>query len=233
MDNRPIDQAIIQTKVSSSKGHRGIGMNGLIARWYTGIRGKDVEEIRKGARRVAEHLPGGGRVLEIAPGPGFMAIELARLGRYELTGVDISESFVAIATDLARKAGVSIDFRQGDAAALPLEADSFDLTYCTAAFKNFSQPVRAIAEMHRVLRPGGKALIYDLRPDLSDEAIASLVRDMHLGPLNSLMTKWTFRHMLTRRAHPRARLEEMIAATPFRAGEVREEPVEYVVVLRK
>ncbi len=217
----------------TTKGHRGIGMNGLIARWYTGIRGKDLEELRKGARRVAEYLPGGGEVLEIAPGPGFMAIELARLGDYRITGVDISESFVEIASTKAAEAGVSVDFRRGDAAALPLPDESFDLTYCMAAFKNFSQPVKAIAEMHRVLRPGGIALIYDLRPDLSNAEIGDMVSDMRLGLLNAALTRWTFKHMLTRRARSRAALEAMARATPFGACEVRVGRVEHEVILRK
>jgi ubiquinone/menaquinone biosynthesis C-methylase UbiE len=217
----------------ATRGHRGIGMNGLIARWYTTIRGKDVDEIRRGARQVAEHLPRGGDVLEIAPGPGFMAIELATLGDYRITGVDISESFVEIAAAKASEAGASIDFRHGDAAALPLPDESIDLTYCTAAFKNFSQPVKAMAEMHRVLRPGGTALIYDLRPDLTDADIGVLVRDMKLGTVNAALTRWTFKHMLTRRAHSRTALEEMARATPFGGCEVRESKFEYEVELRR
>ena len=55
--------------------------------------------------------------------------------------------------------------------ALPFPSETFDFAVCRAAFKNFSDPVGALAEMHRVLRPGGTALIIDLRNDASDEAI--------------------------------------------------------------
>ena len=48
---------------------------------------------------------------------------------------------------------------------------SFDLIICRAAFKNFSEPLQALHEMHRVLKPGGKALIMDLRRDASLEDI--------------------------------------------------------------
>jgi 2-polyprenyl-3-methyl-5-hydroxy-6-metoxy-1,4-benzoquinol methylase len=53
--------------------------------------------------------------LEVAPGPGFVAIALARLGSYRLVGLDISESFVRIARENAKRAGVNITFREGTA----------------------------------------------------------------------------------------------------------------------
>jgi ubiquinone/menaquinone biosynthesis C-methylase UbiE len=217
----------------ANRGYKGIGMDGIIATWYANTRGKYVEEHRQSARRVASHLSGGTRVLEIAPGPGYAAMELAKMGLCTVTGVDISESFVRIATEKARQAGVQIDFRQGDAAALPFEDGSFDLTYCEAAFKNFSHPAKAIEEMYRVLRVSGTALIYDLRPDVSDDAVASYLRDVGLGPVNAFVTRLTFKYMLVPRAHARERLQEMVAATPFGTCEIREEPLEYEVVLRK
>jgi 2-polyprenyl-3-methyl-5-hydroxy-6-metoxy-1,4-benzoquinol methylase len=58
-------------------------------------------------------------VLEIAPGPGFFCLELARLGSYRITGLDISRSFVQIAHDSAQKAGLEIDFQEGNASAMP------------------------------------------------------------------------------------------------------------------
>jgi ubiquinone/menaquinone biosynthesis C-methylase UbiE len=215
------------------KGHKGIGMDGIIATWYANTRGKYVEEHRQSARRVASHLSGGTRVLEIAPGPGYAAIELAKMGLCAVTGVDISESFVRIASEKARQAGVQIDFRQGDAASLPFEDGSFDLTYCEAACKNVSRPIEAVKEMYRVLRAGGTALIYDLRPDISDEAVASYLRGVGLGRMDALVTRLTFKYMLIPRAHSKERLQEMVAATPFGACEIREEPLEYEVMLRK
>jgi ubiquinone/menaquinone biosynthesis C-methylase UbiE len=172
-------------------------------------------------------------VLEIAFGPGYGAIELSRLGDYVITGVDISDTFVRIATEKAREAGVAIDFRPGDAQALPFEAGSFDLTYCHAAFKNFTQPLKAIQEMHRVLRPGGVAIIGDLRPHLTDAAIADYTRKMGLGSMDAFFTRMAFKHMLTKLAHTKEELHELAAATPFQTCEVTETEVGYEVVLRK
>ena len=58
---------------------------------------------------------------------------------------------------------MNVDFRQGDAAHMPIADGRYDFIICTAAFKNFTDPVGALREMCRVLRPGGKALIIDLR----------------------------------------------------------------------
>ena len=137
---------------------KGPEMEGVVARWYAGIRGsgKQVEEYRKQAARLTAGLPDGARILEVAPGPGYLAIEMARLGRFRVTGLDISRTFVEIATEKAEQAGVSADFHQGDVARMPFEADTFDLVVCQAAFKNFTQPVSALAEMHRVLRAAGR-----------------------------------------------------------------------------
>jgi 2-polyprenyl-3-methyl-5-hydroxy-6-metoxy-1,4-benzoquinol methylase len=72
-------------------------MEGVIAAWYAKVSAKSLGEFRDEASRVAMRLRAGDRVLEIAPGPGFLAIELAKLGPYRVSGVDISHSFVRIA----------------------------------------------------------------------------------------------------------------------------------------
>src|SRR5437773_7898337 len=86
---------------SQAKPYRGIGMEGLIARWYAKNTAGDIEDFRRAARMIADRLPPRAQVLEIAPGPGYLAIELARLGPYRITGLDISKSFVGIAAENA------------------------------------------------------------------------------------------------------------------------------------
>jgi ubiquinone/menaquinone biosynthesis C-methylase UbiE len=70
-------------------------------------------------REVSEILPAGGRILEVAPGPGYLAIELAKNEKYQIVGLDISKSFVEIAQTKA-KAGVAVDFRHGNASNMRL-----------------------------------------------------------------------------------------------------------------
>src|ERR1700736_4208925 len=134
------------------KPYRGIAMEGVLASWYARNTGKSLAEFQACAKRIAARLRPGDRVLEIAPGPGYLAVELAKLGPFRVTGVDISSSFVRMAAEHAARAGVAVDFREGDAAALPFADQSFDFAICRAAFKNFSDPIGALREMHRILR---------------------------------------------------------------------------------
>jgi ubiquinone/menaquinone biosynthesis C-methylase UbiE len=132
-----------------------------------------------------------------------------------VTGLDISRSFVRIARENAARAGVAVDFRHGDAARMPFADASFDFVICTAAFKNFANPVGALDEMHRVLVPGGEASIQDLRKDASLDEISEEVRSMNLSRVDSAMTRWTFRFMLRKTAYTREALERMAAQSRF------------------
>jgi ubiquinone/menaquinone biosynthesis C-methylase UbiE len=214
------------------KAYRGMAMEGMIARWYTRNTGRSLEQFRKEAQAIARQLAPGSDVLELAPGPGFLAIELARLGPYHIVGLDISKSFVRIATENASKAGVQVTFREGNASAMPFEADSFDFVCCRAAFKNFSDPVGALREMHRVLRPGGKAAIFDLCKDATPEGIAAAVKEMRLGWFNSMLTRWILR-WLRKRAYSEADFRRMVGETPFRTCEIARDQIGMTVSLGK
>jgi ubiquinone/menaquinone biosynthesis C-methylase UbiE len=205
---------------ATRKGYRGLAMEGTIARWYAKNSGRDRRRFHDVAQKVTRRVASGGRVLEVAPGPGFCAIEIARSGLYQVTGLDISETFVRIAKDNARQAGVAIDFRHGNASEMPFPDASFDFVVCTAAFKNFSDPLGALNEIHRVLAPGGHASIIDLRKDASRDDIESEVRDMHLSAINALATRWTFRFVLLKRAYSRAALDKIVMASHFESCEI-------------
>lgn len=209
-------------------------MEGPMARWYARQRGSgdQIEQYRRQAVELAAELAAGGAILEVAPGPGYLSIELARLGRFTVTGLDISRTFVEIARDGARQAGVSVDFRQGDVVRMPFQDESFDLIVCQAAFKNFTEPVRALDEMYRVLRPGGTAVIQDLSSDASPTDIAEEVKRMELSATNAFFTRSTLA-MLRRRAHSPAEFERLIAQSAFRTGEIRTEGVGLEVRLNR
>jgi ubiquinone/menaquinone biosynthesis C-methylase UbiE len=207
-------------------------MEGFTAKWYASLTRKSLEDFKALARRVAAQVPMESRVLEVAPGPGYFAIELAKLGNYRVTGLDISRTFVDIARKNAADAGVDIDFRQGNVANMPFDDESFDFLLCRAAFKNFAQPVRALQEMFRVLRKGGRALIIDLRGDASRASVNQAVDDMGLGVANSIITKFTFRFMLLKRAYTKSEFEQFLAQTGFHA-EIQENPIGLELALEK
>lgn len=200
-------------------------MEGFVAKWYASQTGRSIDEFRRLASRAAEELPPGSRVLEVAPGPGYFAVELAKLGSYQVTGLDVSHTFVEIARRNAAETGVTVDFQQGDAACMPFDNGVFDFLLCRAAFKNFTQPAEALEEMHRVLRPGGRAVIIDLRRDASWESVGAAVNSMHLGKVNALITKLTFRFMLLKRAYTRAEFEQLAARTPFGKVDIVEDTI--------
>jgi ubiquinone/menaquinone biosynthesis C-methylase UbiE len=208
-------------------------MEGFIARWYARTTGQHKESYRKSAEVVAGQLADGASVLEVAPGPGYLAIELARLGNYRVVGLDISRSFVELGRRNAHDAGVAVTFEQGNASSMPFGPDSFDFIVCRAAFKNFSESIQALNEMHRVLKPGDKALIFDLRPDASPEAINAEVQSMGLGWFNSLLTKLTFKYMLLKTACSREQFRQMASQTPFKSCEISEDGIGLAVTLTK
>jgi len=210
----------------------GVQMEGPLARWYAQIT-RDRRDHLRTAQAIAAQLPSGSAVLEVAPGPGYMAVELAKLGDYRITGLDISHSFVRIAADNARRAGLTIDFRHGDVAQMPFPAESFDFVTCTAAFKNFPDPVAALDEIHRVLRPGARASIFDMRKDASREAINQEVREMRLSPPSAFMTRWVFRLGLLRAAYTRQALEAVVARSRFGLGEIIQDGIGFELRLIK
>lgn len=219
----------------SSRGHKGMGMDGFIARQYDKTARSSMAELyRTWAQRISAGLTEGGSVLEIAPGPGYLAIELAKRRNVRITGLDISETFVAIARANAQSAGADIDFRQGDVSVMPFENEKFDFLICTSAFKNFSEPLKALNEMHRVLKRGGKAWISDLRRDVSNETIDNFVSDtMKIKGLAGIFMKYTFKQTLRPRALTGAQFKELVARTPFTKIEITENAMDLEVLLHK
>ncbi len=100
-----------------------------------------------------------GQVLEVAVGTG---LNLAHYpGGVQLTGVDQSPAMLQIARDRARLLGLAADLRQGDAQALEFPGASFDTVVCTFSLCAIPDDRKAVAEMARVLRPGGLLLLAD------------------------------------------------------------------------
>jgi SAM-dependent methyltransferase len=104
-----------------------------------------------GALLDAAGVSAGTRLLDIATGPGFIAAAATARGA-EVVGLDFSTVMIAE----ARRRHPTIIFRDGDAEALPFEAASFDAAVMNFGMLHLSRPETAIAEAHRVLRPGGR-----------------------------------------------------------------------------
>ena len=214
------------------KPYKGLPMEGPIATWYAKNTRDDTRRFLSVAQTIAARTPQGASVLEVAPGPGYLAVEIAKSGR-RVTALDISKSFVKMTLDNAARAGVAVDARHGSASAMPFPDNSFDLVVCMAAFKNFTDPAGAINEIHRVLAPGGEASIFDLRKDAHPTEIDAEVRKMGLSKWNEVMTRWIFRSWLLKKAYTRADLERMAAASRFGRCQIEADGIGFEFRLKK
>src|SRR3954451_4393987 len=106
------------------------------------------------------------RALDVATGTGDLAIALAERGA-DVVGVDFAEKMLAI----ARQKAPGIDFRTGNALALDFPDDQFDAATVGFGARNFDDLDQGIAEMARVVRPGGRVVILEIttpqKPPLS------------------------------------------------------------------
>jgi ubiquinone/menaquinone biosynthesis C-methylase UbiE len=133
-----------------------------INRWpqFRALRRMFVTELKR-------HSPEG-VLVDVGCGPGQLIAGIARsLPHLSIIGVDIAEEMLQKAGNNLASMGLAekVSFRRGDMQGLPLESDSIDFVVSTLSLHHWSQPKQAIEEIHRVLKPGGQFLIFDLRRD--------------------------------------------------------------------
>jgi demethylmenaquinone methyltransferase/2-methoxy-6-polyprenyl-1,4-benzoquinol methylase len=109
-------------------------------------------------RRVtaAAALPDGAHLLDVAAGPGNVAVELVRQGAAHVTALDLSFNMLR---EGFRRGQVGISWVNGDALALPFPDASFDAVTISFGLRNVPDPAAALAEFARVTRPGGRVVV--------------------------------------------------------------------------
>jgi SAM-dependent methyltransferase len=123
-------------------------------------------------------------VLDVGTGPGALAVEIARrCGTCSVIGVDLASEMLATAQQRARDAGIAerLDFQVADAAALSLPDASVDVAVSTLSLHHWRDVAAVLRELHRVVRPGGRVLIYDLRFSYSPRQFAAFVAQTPFG----------------------------------------------------
>jgi ubiquinone/menaquinone biosynthesis C-methylase UbiE len=131
---------------------------------------------------VAEDVAGfatQGRLLDIGTGPGWLLLALRRRApQLRLTGLDISPAMVRKARANIAQAcpGGGIEVVQAPATHLPFPDGAFNLVVSTGSLHHWKDPVGGLNECHRVLAPGGVALLYDVVSKLPPEIARAAVR---------------------------------------------------------
>jgi ubiquinone/menaquinone biosynthesis C-methylase UbiE len=185
------------------------------------------------AKTLSEALPARARVLEVAAGPGYVAIEIAKRSNFRVSVLDIRESFGPIAPDNARAERLAIDFQRGSTSQMPYADESFHFVMCRAVFKSFTDRLAALDEIYRVLVPGGRAQIYDLHRKAAPQQINAQVDNVRLSRGNTPMTKWTFNTVLPKNSCATDALKRLLAQSRFGCGELRRDGVGFDLRLER
>jgi ubiquinone/menaquinone biosynthesis C-methylase UbiE len=196
------------------------GIEGYFATMYAEC-AKNSEVMGDGYRRLAATAASAiqsGEVLEVGPGPGYVSIEVARLlPEAEVVGLDISETMIEIATQNAAECGVSerVAFRQGNASDMPFEDFSFDFVISCGSLHHWREPTQIFKEIYRVLRPGCRALVDDLRRDVPKECIGEWV-----SSYESCFMRWGARHSFSE-AYTAQEVEGLLDGSGFETFDVK------------
>jgi ubiquinone/menaquinone biosynthesis C-methylase UbiE len=109
------------------------------------------------------HLMPGLSLLDVGCGPGTITADLARrLGTGTVVGIDLAEEVVELARDQhPTPSGAELSFQVGDVYALDFTDETFDIVFAHQVLQHLGRPVDAVAEMRRVLKPGGLLAVRD------------------------------------------------------------------------
>lgn len=127
---------------------------------------------------VAMTCPGD-HALEVGPGPGYYGLEWIRSTRQTtLTGLEISPAMIRLAEKNTREYGLQdrVRYREGNALSMPFDDESFTLAFSNGSLHEWEDPGRVLKGIYRVLKPGGKMMVTDLRRDLAPD-IFSLMQE--------------------------------------------------------
>lgn len=179
---------------------------------------------------VAEtRLPRGGHALDVATGTGDLAFALARVAgpRGRVIGVDFTDSMLELARLKIQPGMPSPEFRHADALHLPFADATFDAVTIGFGLRNVTDVPRALAEMHRVLRPGGRMACLEItKPRIPLLAAGFYAYFEHVVPLigallNGSREAYTYLPSSLRPFPDAPALRQMMLQAGFRRVHVR------------
>ncbi len=142
-------------------------------------------------RRAAVRAAGAGPtddVLDAACGTGDLSEAFLRAGVRSVTGLDFTAEMLDIAREKAPSGAAPLTYVLGDATDLPFEAGSFDIVSIAFGIRNVGEPRRALAEFHRVLRPGGRLIVLEFTtPSNPLIRLGNAIYCRHIMPLTATL----------------------------------------------
>ncbi len=143
--------------IEKAKEHSRDAFDRMASKYERTLEGRHSRGMREAAlNRLGRPLAGS--LLDVGCGPGLLLQVLVEREGLSVAGIDISPEMIRVAKD---RLGIRADLRIGDAESLPWEDDHFDHAVCTDSFHHYPNPERAVAEMRRVLKRGGRLVIAD------------------------------------------------------------------------
>lgn len=137
---------------------------------------------------AAARLQPGMTVLDVACGPGIVACAAALQGGH-VTGIDLTPAMLEQARERQRTLKLdNLDWRLGDATALPFAAGSFDVVLTRYSFHHMTDPAATLREMQRVCRKGGRIVVIDATPSAATQAAYDRMEILRDGSHASALT---------------------------------------------
>jgi len=143
--------------------------------------------------------------------------------------LDVSRTMIDIATRNAREHGVSerVVFREGDASTMPFEEASFDFVISSGSLHHWEEPRRIFQEVRRVLKPGCRALISDLRNDAPKQKVQEFA-----AQIDSWFMRWGLRHSFGE-GYTAQEAEQLVDGIPFASVRTEVDSISMAIWLEK
>jgi len=172
-----------------------------------------------------------GSLLDIGTGPGRLLLKLHQQSpRMRVVGIDTSPSMVAKAQKNMVDAGLSdvIEVREGNAGRMPCADSSFDIVVSTGSIHHWKQPIAALNDVYRVLKPGAYALMYDLVSDTPVSVLDEMAREF--GKLKTMLF-WL--HGFEEAFYSRQNFELLARPALFKEGRIKFVGIFCCLILKK
>lgn len=167
-----------------------------------------------------------GIAIEIGPGPGYIGLEwLKKTNGTRLKGLEISNDMIALTKKNAMEYGLSdkVEYFQGDAKKMPFEHGHFDAVFTNGSLHEWAHPDMVFNEIARVLKPGGRYIISDLRRNMIAPIrwfhwLMCKPKEMRPGLITSINASYTL-----------PEIREILLRTKLQGCQVRRNPLGIII----